>query len=275
MSRRLTGEDSVRAVVLLIALVIALVPPISLILDSFKPSAEFYTTGVFPASWTLKNYEQAFTGGGQALADLFHSILVAAVTTVISVALGTLAAFGLSRSRYAWAGAVTYLILSVRFYPKITTVLPYYVMMRTLHLLDTPAALVIAYVSMTLPFVVLIMMTFFADLPAGLEEAAAIDGCSIWRTFWFVTLPLARPALVTAAIITAMFSWNEFLIAASVTSQNATTLPVLVSGFMTDKGVALGQMSAVSVVIVVPIALFILATQRYLVRGLTLGAMKE
>jgi multiple sugar transport system permease protein len=275
MSRRLRGEGSVRSAVLLIALVIALVPVISLVVDSFRPSGEFYTSGLLPTTWTLRNYQQAFSSSGQALADLLHSVIVAAATTVIAVTLGTVAAFGLARCRYGWTGVITYLILSVRFYPKITTVLPYYVMMRTLHLLDTPAALVIAYVSITLPFVVLIMMTFFADLPAGLEEAAALDGCSIWRTFWRVTLPLARPALATAAILTAMFSWNEFLIAASVTSQNATTLPVLVSGFITDKGIALGQMSAVSVVIVVPIALFVLATQRYLVRGLTLGAMKE
>lgn len=275
MNRRLTGEGTIRAAVLLLALVIALVPVISLVIDSFKPTSEFYSTGILPTTWTLQNYQNAFSSSGAAVADLLHSIIAAVATTMISVALGTIAAFGLARSRYGWASAVIYVILSVRFYPKITTVLPYYVMMRTLHLLDTIPALVIAYVSITLPFVVLIMTTFFADLPAGLEEAAALDGCSIWRTFWRVSLPLARPALATAAILTAMFSWNEFLIAASVTSQNATTLPVLVSGFITDKGIVLGQMAAVSVVIVVPIALFILVTQRYLVRGLTLGAIKE
>jgi multiple sugar transport system permease protein len=275
MTRGRPAEGAVRGVVLFIALAVALVPAASLAIDSFKPSAQFYTSGILPTQWTLQNYQQAFSSGGQALADLMHSVLVAAATTVISVTLGTLAAFGLSKSRFGWATAVTYVILSVRFYPKITTVLPYFVMMRAFHLLDTPTALVIAYVSITLPFVVLIMITFFADLPAGLEEAAAIDGCSVWRTFWKVNLPLARPALATAAILTALFSWNEFLIAASVTSQNATTLPVLVAGFITDKGIALGQMSAVSVVIVAPIALFILATQRYLVRGLTLGALKE
>jgi multiple sugar transport system permease protein len=269
------AEGAVRWAVLFIALAVALIPAVSLAVDSFKPSAQFYTSGILPSHWTLQNYQQAFSSGGQALADLMHSVLVAAATTVISVTLGTLAAFGLSKSRFGWATAVTYVILSVRFYPKITTILPYFVMMRAFHLLDTPTALVIAYVSITLPFVVLIMITFFADLPAGLEEAAAIDGCSVWRTFWHVNLPLARPALATAAILTALFSWNEFLIAASVTSQNATTLPVLVAGFITDKGIALGQMSAVSVVIVAPIALFILATQRYLVRGLTLGALKE
>jgi multiple sugar transport system permease protein len=269
------AEGAARGAVLFIALAVALVPAVSLAIDSFKPSAQFYSNGILPTQWTLQNYQQAFSSGGQALADLMHSVVVAAATTVISVTLGTLAAFGLSKSRFGWATAVTYVILSVRFYPKITTILPYFVMMRAFHLLDTPTALVIAYVSITLPFVVLIMITFFADLPAGLEEAAAIDGCSVWRTFWSVNLPLARPALATAAILTALFSWNEFLIAASVTSQNATTLPVLVSSFITDKGIALGQMSAVSVVIVAPIALFILATQRYLVRGLTLGALKE
>jgi multiple sugar transport system permease protein len=269
------AEGAVRWAVLFIALAVALIPAVSLAVDSFKPSAQFYTSGILPSHWTLQNYQQAFSSGGQALADLMRLFLFAAATTVISVTLGTLAAFGLSKSRFGWATAVTYVILSVRFYPKITTILPYFVMMRAFHLLDTPTALVIAYVSITLPFVVLIMITFFADLPAGLEEAAAIDGCSVWRTFWHVNLPLARPALATAAILTALFSWNEFLIAASVTSQNATTLPVLVAGFITDKGIALGQMSAVSVVIVAPIALFILATQRYLVRGLTLGALKE
>jgi multiple sugar transport system permease protein len=275
MTRGRHGEGAVRGAVLFVALAVALVPAVSLAIDSFKPSAQFYTSDILPTHWTLQNYQQAFSGGGQALNDLMHSVLVAAATTVISVTLGTLAAFGLSKSRFGWATAVTYVILSVRFYPKITTILPYFVMMRAFHLLDTPTALVIAYVSITLPFVVLIMITFFADLPAGLEEAAAIDGCSVWRTFWYVNLPLARPALATAAILTALFSWNEFLIAASVTSQNATTLPVLVSSFITDKGIELGQMSAVSVVIVAPIALFILATQRYLVRGLTLGALKE
>lgn len=260
--------------VLTLGLATTLVPLIGLAFNSFKEPGEFYSAHFWPQHWTLHNYAQTLSGG-QALPDLLNSLVVAAATTLITVTLGTLAAYALSRLHYGWVGAVTYLILSVRFYPKITTVLPFYVMMRSLHLLDTLAAVVIAHVSITLPFVVLIMMTFFREIPRGLEEAAMLDGCTIAQSFRRVVLPLVRPALVTSAVLTAMFSWNEFLIASSVTSQQATTLPVLVSSFISDKGIQLGQMSAVSVLIVIPIALFILATQRYLVRGLTLGAVKE
>ena len=118
-------------------------------------------------------------------------------------------------------------------------------------------------------------ITFFKEVPKGLEEAAALDGCSVWTSFRHVILPLVRPALVTSAVLTAMFSWNEFLIASSVTDQTSQTLPVQISTFMTDKGTNLGELSAVAVVVVLPIALFILVTQRSLVRGLTLGAVKR
>jgi multiple sugar transport system permease protein len=273
--RTTAAERTARTIVLAIALVITLVPVLSLFLDSFKSNTDFFSGSLLPRQWTLQFYHQAFSDTGGARYDLINSITVAALTTVFSVALGTLAAFGMARLGYRWMNWLMYAILAVRFYPKITTVLPYYVLMRHLGLLDTITAVVIAHVSITLPFVVLILDTFFREVPASLEEAARLDGCTLWQSFRHVTLPLVRPALATSAILTAMFSWNEFLIASSVTSQRATTLPVLVSSFITDKGTELGQMSAVSVVIVVPIAVFILATQRYLVRGLTLGAVKE
>lgn len=259
--------------VVVIWLLVTLVPLLALLLNSFKPSGEFYSNQFFPDNWTLENYRQAFAG--EALADLINSLIVAGATVFFSVSLGTMAAYGLSRIRYAWVPVVVYAILAVRFYPKITVILPYYVMMRFFGMLDTLAAIVIAHVSITLPFVVLIMMTFFAEIPRSLEEAAAIDGASVIQRFRYVVLPLALPALVTSSILTAMFSWNEFLMAVSVSGQDATTLPVLVSSFITDKGIQLGQMSAVTVTIIVPIALFALITQRYLIRGLTLGSVKE
>lgn len=260
--------------ILVIALVVTLLPLVGLLLDSFKQQSEFYSGQILPREWRLTNYVATFVEGG-AWREMVNSVVVAVVTTVITVALGSLAAYALARLRYGWVVPVIYAILTVRFYPKITTILPYYSLMRDLNLLDTLAAVVIAHVSIALPFVVLIMMTFFREIPRSLEEAALIDGCSIWQVFSRVVLPLVRPALMTSAILTAMFSWNEFLIAASVTSLQSSTLPVLVSSFMSDKGLQLGQLAAVSVVIVIPIALFILATQRYLVRGLTLGAVKE
>ena len=259
----------------LLAVLIALVPLLSLLLDSFRQPQAFFGSSFFSNAWTTENYTQAFSSQGGTLTALVNSLIVASATTVISVVLGTMAAFGLARVRYGWTIPVTYVILAVRFYPKITTILPYYVMVRSLHLLFTVTAVIIAHVSITLPLVVLIMITFFNEVPKGLEEAAALDGCSVWTSFRHVILPLVRPALVTSAVLTAMFSWNEFLIASSVTDQTSQTLPVQISTFMTDKGTNLGQLSAVAVVVVLPIALFILVTQRSLVRGLTLGAVQE
>jgi multiple sugar transport system permease protein len=267
------AEIILRITVVIIWLLVTLVPLVALLLNSFKPTGDFYSPQFFPSDWTLQNYRQAFAG--EAMDYLGNSLIVAAATVFFSVSLGTMAAYGLARVRYAWAGVVVYAILAVRFYPKITVILPYYMMMRTFGLLDTLPAIIIAHVSITLPFVVLIMMTFFNEIPRSLEEAAAIDGATVIQRFRHVVLPLVRPALVTSAILTAMFSWNEFLMAVSVTSENAATLPVLVSSFISDKGIQLGQMAAVSVMIVIPIALFALVTQRYLIRGLTLGAVKE
>jgi multiple sugar transport system permease protein len=271
----ITEGSRLRPIVLLVATLIALVPLLALALDSFKQPQAFFGESFFANAWTTQNYTQAFSGQGGTLTALVNSLIVAGSTTLISVIIGTLAAFGLSRLRYGWVGPVTYVILAVRFYPKITTILPYYVLVRSTHLLYTLPAVVIAHVSITVPLVVLIMMTFFAEIPSGLEEAAALDGCSAWSTFRHVVLPLVHPALVTSAVLTAMFSWNEFLIASSVTNQSSETLPVQISTFMTDKGTNLGELSAVAVIIVLPIAAFILLTQRYLVRGLTLGAVKE
>jgi multiple sugar transport system permease protein len=267
------AEIILRITVVIIWLLVTLVPLVALLLNSFKPTGDFYSPQFLPSHWTFQNYRQAFAG--EAMDYLGNSLIVAAATVFFSVSLGTMAAYGLARVRYAWAGVVVYVILAVRFYPKITVILPYYMMMRTFGLLDTLPAIIIAHVSITLPFVVLIMMTFFNEIPRSLEEAAAIDGATVIQRFRHVVLPLVRPALVTSAILTAMFSWNEFLMAVSVTSENAATLPVLVSSFISDKGIQLGQMAAVSVMIVIPIALFALVTQRYLIRGLTLGAVKE
>lgn len=267
-------ELVLRFVVIVFALAVALVPLVSLLASTFKPGFEFFSGSLVPHQWTLANYRKAISSGG-LVPDLVHSILVSAATTLLSTLFGTLAAFALTRLRHRWIVLVTFGILAVRFYPKISGILPYYLMMRSLNLIDTLPAVIIAEVSITLPVVMLIMMTFLDELPTELDESAALDGCSVWQTLVHIVLPLVRPGIATAAILTAMLSWNEFLYAASVTSTDAATLPVLIASFTTDMGTDLGQVAVVSTVIVIPIALFILATQRHLVRGLTLGAVKD
>ena len=147
--------------------------------------------------------------------------------------------------------------------------------MRDLRLLDTLPALIVTYTAFNLPFVIWLLIGFYEELPIELERAAMIDGCSVWMRFRKIVLPLSAPALVATAILSAVLAWNEFLFAVMLTRVNAKTLPVVMSGFITDKGTQWDQMTALGVITVLPVLVFALAVQRYLVRGLTLGAVKE
>lgn len=269
-----------RVILIFIFISAASIPFFYLFINSVKPSMEFLAVPprIFPSQVTWENYQQLFSAQSNDIThNLINSIVITTVTTFLSVFFGALGAYSLARLRlpYRLTPIIGFLFLVVRFYPKITTILPYYVLMRTFHMLDTQLAIIIAHVSITLPFALWLMLTFFQELPKELEQSAMLDGCSPWQRFTRVVLPLTIPALGTAAILTALISWNEFLIASSLGPINAKTMPVVVTSFVTDKGVLWGPMSAMSSIIVLPIMLFALFAQRYLVQGLTLGAVKE
>lgn len=269
---------ALRVLLIVLSLLIVTTPFAFLFLNSVKPPNEFLTVPptIIPTQIMLEHYQAVFDPTEDTVRYFFNSLVVTAVTTAVSLILGSLAAYSLSKLRlpFRLSTIIAFAFLLVRFYPKITVTLPYFILMRDFKLLDTPTAVIIAHVSLTLPFVVWLMLTFFNELPKEIEQSAMLDGCGPWRRFWQVTLPLTAPALFTAAILTALLSWNEFLMAASVAPQVAKTLPVRVSGFITDKGILWGPMSAMSSVIVIPMMLFALFAQRYLVRGMTLGAVK-
>ncbi len=273
------GRNTLRIAVIILSLVVVSVPFAYLFLNSLKPPNEFLTVPplIIPSHFTLEHYQNIFDPTKDTVNYLINSLVITVVTTIIAVMIGSLAAYSLSRLKlpFRLSSIIAFAFLLVRFYPKITTTLPYFILMKDLHLLDTQAAVIIAHVSLTLPFVVWLMLTFFDELPKELDQSAMLDGCGPWQRFVQVILPLTTPALLTAAILTALLSWNEFLIASSVAPSNAKTLPLAVSSFITDKGVQWGPMSAMSSVIVIPVMLFALFAQRYLVRGLTLGAVKE
>jgi multiple sugar transport system permease protein len=278
MSARPFILNFLRGVAIALALSAALAPFFVLFLNSLRPADEFLSpeAGLLPASATLDHYRAIFDTGSDTLRYLWNSLVITTASTVIAVCLGALAAYALARLdlpfRLSTIIATSFLV--VRFYPKITVALPYYLLMRDLHLLDTHAAVIIAHVSITIPFVVWMMLAFFEDFPREIEQSAMLDGCGPLRRFTAVVLPLVTPALATAAVLTALLSWNEFLMASAVGPVHAKTLPVRVSGFITDKGILWGAMSAMSSVIVFPVMLFALFTQRYFVRGLTVGAVK-
>jgi multiple sugar transport system permease protein len=274
---RKVALKSLRAIALAIACAAVLVPLAYLVINSVKLEREMYTIPpiIIPSRITFEHFEAAL-GNPRTVRFLTNSLVVTSVTTAITVVVSTLAAYGLARLglRAGLLSLVVFTFLFIRFYPRITTVIPYFLVMRQFNLLDTVWAIIIGHLGITIPFVTWLMLIVFQDLPYEVEEAAMVDGASPTQRFFQVALPMAAPGVASAAILTAFLSWNEFLIASSVAKRQAQTLSIAVAGFVTDRGVQWGPMAAMAVIMIVPMILFALFVQRYLVKGITLGAVK-
>jgi len=260
------------------ALVVALAPVYWMITISLKTEVDQFAS---PPKWfaftpTLQHYYDAFVtrSFGQYL---LTSAIVAVVSTACALTIGTAAAYALTRFRlpYGLERRLSLWILSTRMFPAIVTAVPLFLMMRDLRLLNTKASLIIVYTAFNLPFVVWMMRGFFAEVPRDLEEAALVDGDSRLGALVRVILPLVSPGLAATAVFCLIVSWNEFLFALVLTQTDAAmTLPVGIAGRVTQYEIKWGVMSAAGVVAMMPILVFALAMQRYLVRGLSLGAVK-
>jgi multiple sugar transport system permease protein len=260
------------------AVVIMLFPIYWLVVTSIKPNSLIQTSPpVFlPPEITLASYERLIDDSD--MRRFFgNSLVVAIATTVVALLAGSLAAFALSKSylRYGLRRAILLWVLLVRIFPPIVVGIPYFTVLQRFGLTDTQAGLVLVHVSLTLPFVIWLMLGFFQDVPADLEKAAMLDGCSLWRRFWRVSLPLVLPGLAVTTIFAFIISWNEFLFAAILTSFNAKTLPVAIASFIGERQLEWGQMSSLGVLMLVPPAVFAFLGQRYIAQGLTFGAVKE
>lgn len=272
------GGRAVHYVLVLLAVVAALAPVYWMLTVSLKTEAEQFAS---PPRWlsfapTLAHYRDAFLARsfGQYL---MNSALVAVASTACALVLGTLAAYGLTRAEVPRRRAerVSLWILSTRMFPPIVTVVPLFLMMRDLRLLNTLAALVVVHTAFNLPFVVWMMRGFFREVPRELEEAARVDGDTRLGALRRVVLPLVAPGLAATAVFCLIVSWNEFLFALALAQTDAAmTLPVGIAGRVTQYEIKWGVMSAAGIVAMTPILVFALAVQRYLVRGLSLGAVK-
>ncbi len=261
-----------------LAVAAALLPVYWMLTISLKTEVDQFSV---PPKWvgfwpTLAHYRDAFVerSFGQYLAT---SATVAVLSTACALLLGTLAAYALARFRLPRKlnTRVALWILSTRMFPPIVTAVPLFLLMSDLQLLDTVASLVIVYTAFNLPFVVWMMRGFFQEIPRELEEAARVDGDTRLGALRRVILPLVAPGLAATAVFCLIISWNEFLFALTLTqTDNAMTLPVGIAGRVTQYEIEWGVMSAAGVVAMIPILVFALAVQRYLVRGLSLGAVK-
>lgn len=265
-------------VLLGVALLAAIAPVYWMVTISLKSEVDQFAS---PPRWfrfapTLAHYYDAFFTRSFAK-YLTTSLTVAGLSTICAVTLGTLAAYGLARFKLRGKldQRLSLWILSTRMFPPIVTAVPLFLMMRDLRLLNTIASLVIVYTALNLPFVVWMMRGFFRELPRELEEAAMVDGDSRLGALFRVILPLVTPGLVATAVFCLIVSWNEFLLALVMTQTDASmTLPVGIAGRVTQYEIKWGVMSAAGVVAMIPILAFAMAVQRYLVRGLSLGAVK-
>ena len=203
-----------------------------------------------------------------------NSIIVVVLTTLASVLLGTFAAYGLSRFQFNRKEDVAYWILSLRMLPPIAVVIPFFLLGRFIGLLDTHLLLVIVYLSFNIPFTIWMMRGFIEDIPRELEEAAWVDGCSRFQAIRYIIFPLIAPGVAATSIFCVIQSWNEFSLAFFLTSFNARTVPTTVTFFLTVLGVIWGEMAAVGVIATIPVLIFALIVQKYMVRGLTFGVIK-
>ena len=258
-------------------LIVIAFPLYWLITTSVKVPADTATAPpvIVPTRFTLDNYRAAFATPGVAQA-FANSVLVATVSTLLTTFLGSMAAYALAKTYLSFAvrqGLLIWILIT-RIFPPVTTAIPYYVIVKNLRLGDTHLALILTYVSYGLPFVIWLMLGFFQDLPADIEKAAIVDGCNLWQRFRRVVLPLALPGLAVTSVFAFIYSWNELLYASILTSFNAKTIPVVVAGFISDQFLRWGEMTAIGSLMIVPVLLFAAGAQRYLVRGLTFGAVK-
>lgn len=204
---------------------------------------------------------------------LLNSLIVSVSSTALVCVLGFLAAYSLARHNVG-SGQLAFFILSTRMFPPIAVVIPYFLIFRSLGLIDTKLGLVLCYTMFNLPFAIWLLMGFIRDIPVGLEDAARIDGYTPLQVLWKVVVPLVAPGLAVTAIFCLLFSWNEFLFAFLLTRSMATTATVGVAGFWTQRGILWGPMCAAATIAVAPMLVFALFLQRYIVRGLTFGAVK-
>jgi sorbitol/mannitol transport system permease protein len=243
------------------------------VLTSFKTEADAAAIPpVFLFHATVANYRAVFS------ADYFlffeNSVILSVGSTLVAMLLGLPAAYSLAFHPSPRTPKVLSWVLSTKMLPAVGALIPLIVIYKRVHLFDTRLGMVLLYAAFNLPLVIWMMRSFFADLPKEILEAATVDGAGFLRIMGRIVLPLTAPGLAATALLSLIFSWNEFLLAVNLTSANSGTLPVFISGFMTSEGLFWAKMSAASSLAIAPVILAGWLAQRSLVRGLTFGAVK-
>jgi multiple sugar transport system permease protein len=251
-----------------------IVPVIVLFLTSFKTQIQIMEKGF---GWffmpTLMNYSNVLLEQG-FLRYMTNSLIVGLASTFFTLLIGGFASYALVRFNFFGKGTISLGTLLLRMIPPAVLVVPIYVLWSYFGLADTLLGLVVIYVGLNLPFTIWVLISFIADVPVELEEAAVVDGCGPWKIFFTIILPLIKPGLAAAAIFTFRIAWNEFILALVLTNRVTRTLPVATTIYLTDTGVEWGNITAMGTLVALPAIIFTFLAAKQLIAGLTAGAVK-
>jgi multiple sugar transport system permease protein len=271
-----TRRGAIAWILGVVAVFLFLLPLIWIFTTAFKPSTELFAIPpkLLPSAPTVANFGAVSTDG-----DILHmfgnSLLVGVLATLISLLLGLPAAFGFARHRYRFSGAFLAAVLVTRMFPPVALALPFFLELRQVGLLNSPIGLVIAYIPIVLPLVIWMLEGFFREFPEELLEAARLDGLGTIQSLLRIVLPLSRPAVAVAALFGFLSAWNEFVLALTLTSTpQAETMPVGIASYVTQFQTLWGQMTAASVLYLVPVLIVTVLAQRHIISGLMSGATK-
>ena len=271
--RRLRWQRRFLFALVTVLVVLIMFPFFWMLTMSFKTDADIFawpprllfepTIGNYVALWD-GNFPRSFA----------NSALASGVSTLLAMLIGTPGAYALSRTAMRSEKSISLLILSSRMAPPIAFTIPYFLVYRHLELIDTVTGLVIIYLTFNLSLVIWLMRSFFDATPRSLEEAAWIDGAGLWQGFYKIVLPLSGPGLAATAILCFLYSWNDFFFALILTRTEAMTAPVAVVNFMNYEGWEWGKIAAGGTMVMLPVLFFSILVRKFLVHGLTAGALK-
>ncbi len=269
-------EKSIRAMFIILAFIFFMLPVYWLLITSFKFGRDAFA---IPPKWllfdfTFKNFQDIWQNSSTPR-YLLNSIIVSAAATTLSLLLGVPAGYAIARSKSVLINASAYFFLLLLMIPPIAMLIPFYLVMRNLHLLGGYAALIILDAIFDAAFVVWMMRSYFRGAPQSIEEAALVDGASPLRVFFSIALPLSTPGIVASALYCIIFSWNDFLFAMMLTSPKTRTIPLGILASFSSVEIGWGKMAAMSLIAILPALVTALFLNRYFVQGLTLGGSRE
>jgi len=264
--------DFLRILAVLVSVLIAAFPVYWLFMMAFKTADEVFAVPpvYFPSEISLVTFGSFFRNDIQTVGN---SLIVCTFSTAITMVLATMCAYSIVRFRtggHRFAGW----ILSHRMLPPVVIVLPLFLTFSYFRILDTYASLILVYVAFNLPFAIWMMRGYIEEIPASIEESALVDGCTRWQVLLYVVVPMARGGLAATTVFTFIFSWNEFMFALVLAGREVVTYPVRLSGYFSNVQAFWNLAGAMSIIATIPIFIAVVFFQRYLVRGLSMGAIK-